>query len=153
MMKASELMQVQLTCVGPETQLEFTWELMRSLKVRHMPVVDGEKLLGIVSDRDLMLRATLKAHGQMDFPDLPTGEIMTRDPITAPPTVTVSSLAQKMVNEKIDSVPIVDAHGALVGLVTSTDLLRLLAHSAPAASLPYQWKLEVRGTGNKRHVP
>ncbi len=143
-MKADRVMTVDVTCVDRETPLLFAWELMRELKVRHMPVVENGKLLGILSDRDLLMRGTRNVKGTLDFPDLCAAEAMSLHPWTCPPDATVGRVARMMVDHRIDSVPITGPDGELIGLVTSTDLLGLLAEPETAPRvIPFDFKVNL----------
>jgi CBS domain-containing protein len=141
-------MTVAVTCIDPGMNLSFAWTVMQELRVRHLPVIEGEKLLGMVSQRDLMLHGTPKKDGTLSFPDLTAAEVMATQLHTAGPGATVSQVADIMVKQKVGSVPIVGDHGELVGLVTYTDLLQLLVDPEPGARvLPFTWALHKRQRG------
>jgi acetoin utilization protein AcuB len=125
-MNAQRVMTVEVTCVPPELPLERVHQLMQKLRVRHVPVVAAGKLCGILSDRDLLLRATTLADGTRSFPAISAGEAMSLCPVSCGPGTPIATLAGLMVDHRIDSVPIIGAAGELAGLVTSTDLLELL---------------------------
>jgi CBS domain-containing protein len=125
-MKASRVMTKEVTCISPDCGLERAWSLMRTLNVRHLPVTSSQKLIGIVSDRDLKVRAIAVEGGALSFPPLAVGEAMTPRPISCLPATPVSKLASLMLEHRIDSIPIVNSRDELIGLVTSTDLLELL---------------------------
>jgi CBS-domain-containing membrane protein len=144
-MRADLLMTVDVTCVDPGMNLSFAWTVMKELGVRHLPVLEGEKLLGILSHRDLMLRGQPKPDGTLQFPNMSAAEAMTTTLYTCRPGATVSDVADLMVKHKIGSVPVVGARGELVGLVTYTDLLRLLIEPEPGArALPFSFSLHKR---------
>ena len=97
---------------------------------RHLPVVDGERLVGVVSDRDV-LRAAGPSLGATVFDDdLGPGtdrtlrEIMTRDVVTADPVMSVEEAADTMLREDVSALLVLD-EGRLVGIVTTADVLRL----------------------------
>ncbi len=121
------LITFEVITVPPELSVEHAHKLMLSRNVRHLPVVAGQRLAGIISDRDLLLVIGPGQGGNFLYPPKTVGEVMSLAPISADPRVTVSELAATMVASKIDAVPVVGAHNELVGLVTSTDLLRLLS--------------------------
>ena len=144
-MRADRLMTVDVTCIDPGMHLAFAWTVMKELGVRHLPVVEGEKLVGILSHRDLMLHGQPKADGTLTFPALSAAEAMTTVLHTCSATATVSHVAEVMVKYRVGSVPLVGARGELVGLVTYTDLLRLLIDPEPGARvLPFTWALHKR---------
>jgi acetoin utilization protein AcuB len=143
-MKARNVMTVQVTCVTPEVSLADAQAEMRRLCVRHLPVTSQGELVGILSDRDLLMHAALEADGSFSFPDLKVGQVMTLGPITCPPGAPVSKLASLMLEHRIDSLPIVSVGGGLAGLVTSTDLLALLTRPETASEeLPYRFDIRV----------
>jgi CBS domain-containing protein len=109
--------------------------MMQRLGVRHLPVVEARRLVGILSDRDLSGAAAS---------NLTCGEAMTPAPVTAAPDAPVGQIAALMLKHKIDSVPIVGSSGVLVGLVTSTDLLALLVERAEAVVLPLPFDYRLR---------
>jgi acetoin utilization protein AcuB len=126
-MDAGAVMTTDVTWVDEDTPIDRAYRLMTSMKVRHLPVSEHGRVVGIVSDRDLLLRAQRGIDGEPRFPELCAAEVMTFGVVSRPPDANVEELAALMVSQRIDSIPIVDRGGALLGLVTSTDLLRLVA--------------------------
>lgn len=125
-MKAMRVMTVNVTCVDPDTPIAHCWKVMKRLHARHLPVVKSGTLLGVISDRDLLLRATRKLDGDWLLPELCASEVMSFHPVTARMGSTVSHLASLMIEHRIDCVPITDVENRLHGLVTSSDLIQLL---------------------------
>jgi CBS domain-containing protein len=141
-MKASRIMTVNVTCITPETPLSKAHGIMKKLRVRHLPVVAHGGLVGILSDRDLLVRGTLQQDGTLVFPNIQAGYAMTMYPITCRAGTPVSELAALMLEHRIDSLPIVGAQNELVGLVTSTDLLGLLRDPEQISEvLPFSFQL------------
>jgi len=142
-MRAEGLMTVEVTCVDPGTPLSFAWTVMNEMKVRHLPVLDGEKLVGIISHRDLMLHGQPDEKGKLEFPDLAVAQAMAKNLHTCGPGTTISYVADMMVTYKVGAVPVVKPTGELIGLVTSTDLLKLLIDpEATEQVLPFAWSLK-----------
>jgi acetoin utilization protein AcuB len=79
-------------------------------------VVDGEALVGIVTDRDMLGHA-----GYLESTTV--GAVMTADPQTMTPGMTVEDAARLMISHKISGLPVID-HGKLVGIVTATDVMK-----------------------------
>lgn len=125
-MKAKRLMTVNVTWVSPELPLDEANALMQDLRVRHLPVVEDGKLSGILSNEDVLLHAIPDVDGTPEVPPIPVADVMTEAPITCTPDTSAAAIAAVMLGQKIDAVPIVNNDGALVGLVTSADLLALL---------------------------
>jgi acetoin utilization protein AcuB len=142
-MKASRVMTKNVTCITPDVSLDRAFSLMKRLSVRHLPVVFSGRLVGILSDRDLLLRAIQVEGGALSFPPLAVGESMTPHPVSCQASAAVSKLAALMLEHRIDSIPIVTTRDELVGLVTSTDLLELLTSPETESDpLPFTFELQ-----------
>jgi CBS domain-containing protein len=135
-MNTTAIMTRDVVVVSPTVSVGAAGHLMTRLRIRHLPVVEDRRLVGILSDRDLL------THGS----DVACGEAMTAAPVTCSPESSVSRVAQLMLEHKIDSIPIVSPSGALTGLVTSTDLLGLLVDREQARILPFKFRLRVART-------
>jgi acetoin utilization protein AcuB len=133
----------EVATISPETLLPLAWATLQRLRVRHLPVVVDGKLVGIISDRDLLVRGTRGADGSLVLPETAiAGEVMSLRPITCRANAPVSTLAALMLEHRIDALPITDAHDGLLGLVTSTDLLELLKEPEQVSEvLPFSYQL------------
>jgi acetoin utilization protein AcuB len=117
--------------IESDATLEDAFDLMRSLKIRHLPVVRGHRVIGIVTWTDLM-RATppervgLKSRAtQAHLRKAEVADIMTVDPVTTSPEVPVEVAARTLREHKIGALPVLE-RGLLVGIVTESDLLDVL---------------------------
>lgn len=142
-MKATAAMTQDVICLSSDDRLAQAWDTMERFRIRHLPVFEGDVLVGIVSDRDLLLHGSPGADGALALPDRAVGEVMTPVPITCRPTATVAEVADLMLTHRIDCVPVCSDPRTLVGLVTSTDLVRLLREQEPGGrdSLPFEWRV------------
>lgn len=130
--------------VSPDHTLADALRLTREHRVRHLPVVAGGALAGILSDRDVRL-AMPSPLGEADadraaFPGrTPVAEVMTRDVITVGPRETVEDAARLLHRHRIGALPVVDAEGRLLGILSETDVLRafveLLGIATPSSRL------------------
>jgi CBS domain-containing protein len=125
-MRAGRVMTRDVVSVLPEMKLENAHKLMVGLRVRHLPVARGTRLYGILSDRDVLVHSTLVANGTLKVEDKCVGDAMSASPITCGLSTPVSEIAAMMIDNVIDSVPVLDLKGELAGIVTSTDLVGLL---------------------------
>jgi acetoin utilization protein AcuB len=117
--------------IESDVTVDDAFALMRALKIRHLPVVRGHRVIGIVSWTDLM-RATppervgVRARAtQAHIRKAEVADIMTADPVTTDPDVPVELAARTLREHKIGALPVVE-RGLLVGIVTESDLFDVL---------------------------
>ena len=110
--------------------VSLAFELLLTNDIRHLPVLSRRKLAGIITDRDLH-EALIPSdpdhtHRSMyhTVKNIKAKEIMTPNPITIGPNAPVDQAAQIFFDRKIDCLPVKDAKGKLVGILTSTDILK-----------------------------
>lgn len=133
-MLVADLMTRDVRTLAPDQTLRDAVVLMRRLKIRHLPVVDGELIVGIVTDRDVK-RATpsaLSEEGRSEYDrvlnETNIGQVMTRDPMTVPATMTIKDAVKALLDHRFGALPVVTG-GKLVGIVTENDFLRAFYHS------------------------
>ena len=126
----SDIMQTQMVTLKPDERLDLADDIMHLGRVRHMPVVEDGRLVGIVSNRDL-LAASLTKFLNFDpkqrrafLRSVEVGEAMTRDVVTVEPSTSLREAAQLVIRHKVGCLPVVKPDGVLVGLVTETDLVK-----------------------------
>ena len=120
-MLIKEIMHKNPITISPSTTLCDAYQLMSEKKIRHLPVVENGKLVGIVTDRDLRLATSRLAKRPFDPKDEVRG-VMISPVITASPTEPVEAAAKTMRDLKIGSLPVVEGD-EVVGIVTAVDLL------------------------------
>jgi acetoin utilization protein AcuB len=136
-MLVRDVMRTKVATVGPRTTLPEALRLTRERGIRHLPVLEEGKLVGIVSDRDLKRAmaspATSLARQELTYllDRLTLEEIMTRAVITVAPNFPVEEAARIMVKERISALPVTEG-GQLVGIVTETDVLDLFVRAMGA---------------------
>jgi len=109
--------------IGQEQSLTVAHRMMREHRVRHLPVLEGGKLMGVVSQRDLHLIETLR---DVDPDDTTVEEAMTMDVYVTPPNTPLAEAARVMAEHKYGSAVVVD-RGKIVGMFTTVDALSALA--------------------------
>jgi CBS domain-containing protein len=129
-MKVNEVMTNQVRVVGPDHSIREAARLMDELNVGVLPVCDGERLLGIITDRDITVRAT--AVGK-DPDKVRVREIMTEDVRWCFEDEAVEDVAQMMGDVQIRRIPVVDRNKRLVGIVALGDLATDRARGADEA--------------------
>lgn len=140
-MHASKTMTRDVVVVLPELGLDVAHRIMRRKRIRHLPVVRAGQLVGILSDRDVLLRARQTDDGMLIVPTVAVATAMTPAPVTCEPSTDVTTIVRVMTERKFDALPVVSPSGALVGLVTSTDLLLLLLDRDEAQPLPFSYRV------------
>jgi acetoin utilization protein AcuB len=122
MVTARDLMTASPVVVDRAATIRVALERLQSLDVRHLPVVDTEgALIGMVSDRDL------RAHMLAPSLDALVSSIMTTDVISVDLDADAAEIIDLMLDHKIGAVPVIDADGELVGIVSYVDVLRELS--------------------------
>ncbi|MBT00252.1 MAG: CBS domain-containing protein [Oceanospirillaceae bacterium] len=124
---AQQLMVSPVYTARPEESLRRIAEQMLNYKVHHIVVTDdNQRPLGIVSDNDIL------AHGS-DSP-MPASEVYQSQIVVAAPDTELSILAATFVNYPIRAIPVIDEREQVVGIITRSDLLRLLINNARVES-------------------
>ncbi len=133
-MLVKDVMQAHPVTATLETRLPQLVRLLQRRGFRHVPVLDGGKLVGIISDRDVkqsMASAASTAEGRERdrlLDELTAGQIMARAVVTIGPTVGVDEAARLMATRKISALPVTE-DDRLVGIVTETDVLQLFVRA------------------------
>jgi acetoin utilization protein AcuB len=112
-----------------ESSVEQLGQLMKEHGIRHIPIVRGDEVVGVVSDRDLKVIAGLNLGGKAS---VRAGDIMTREPVTFSSEASLDEVAFEMSKRKIGSV-IVNEGNQLLGIFTVTDALNALIEIARAS--------------------
>jgi len=107
-------------------------ELMQEHGIRHLPVLDEEKLVGILSEGDL---TAVEALEQTGLNAVTVAEAMTPEPYAVPASTSLAEVARRMADEKYGCAVIVDARGQVIDIFTTNDALRLLAEALPQLSV------------------
>jgi acetoin utilization protein AcuB len=117
--------------VGPNTQLLDAALVLRSNSIRHLPVVEGLKLVGLISDRDIQRSApsrlipiTEEGYNAV-FEGNTVNRIMTREPVSISPDAVLAEAIVLMQQSRCGSLPVIE-HDELVGILTRGDLLDAL---------------------------
>jgi acetoin utilization protein AcuB len=122
-MKVAQFMSANPYIIQRGEPLHEAHRLMRARHVRHLPVLDQDRLVGIVSERDLYLLETLRT---VNPGKEPVSEAMTERPFTVTPDASVRAVVQEMLQQKYGSTVVVEGY-RVVGIFTRTDALRVLA--------------------------
>jgi len=122
-MKVSELMSTQICCVSPDSTVEKAAGLMKSADVGSIPVCEGGSLMGIITDRDIVVRTIAEGGGI----DAPVKTAMTHTIYATTPDADVSQAMEIMCQKQVRRLPVVDGeeNRRLVGMLSMADLARV----------------------------
>lgn len=140
--KVREWMTSPVISVPPGTPISMAHQLMKDHGIRRLPVVDHNQVVGIITLGDVREAspsdATTLSIWEMNYlwAQLTVEKVMTRHVITARPDDLLLDIAQIMLDRKVSGLPVVDEHGYLVGIITESDIFRMLVQSRVAALTP-----------------
>lgn len=133
MLAVRDLMTPDPHTLPPQANLDEVSDLMRTMRIRHVPIVDEEgTVVGLVTHRDMLSKAF---GGGQDLPrsirqpylrSIPVSDVMTQAIATAAPDDLLSTVACRMVDRRLGCLPVLD-EGRLIGIITATDFVRYVA--------------------------
>ena len=126
-----DVMTVPATSIEHDARLLDAALILRRTGFRHLPIVEGERVVGIITDRDihrlapsLLGQVTPEEYNEI-FEKTRLERVMTRDPVTVPPAMPVRDAAAILQEKKLGCLPVVE-DGRLVGIITKADMLSVL---------------------------
>lgn len=131
-MLVKDWMTKEVITVNVEDSMWDATKLMKKNDIRRLPVIKKGKLVGIITDRDLKRASasdanTLEVHEVLYLlSEIKVKDIMTKDPITVPFDYTAEETAEVLLENKISGVPVVDDRHQIVGVITQTDLFKVM---------------------------
>lgn len=136
----AEIMRTKFVALGVKDKLDLADALMHFGRVRHLPVLDGSRLVGLLSQRDVLAHALSKAlefdsqERRTFLHSIDVAEAMSRKPVTVRRETSLREAARLLLAHRIGALPVVDEDGRAIGLVTETDLLREAYGEEPGPS-------------------
>lgn len=130
-MKVGEKMTKDVITISPKEGLLVAKHILDEKKIRHLPVVSGEKLVGIITDRDIRRNLPSPVTGleihEISYllEKLQVQKVMTREVISVTPETSIEAAANLLLAHKIGGLPVLDGE-RLVGIITEGDVLRAL---------------------------
>ncbi|MGE0124394.1 MAG: CBS domain-containing protein [Dehalococcoidia bacterium] len=147
-LRVQDIMTTGVRTIGPDEQVGTAWREMRRHRIHHLAVVEHGDIVGVLSERDLGRRESERVSSRL------VREVMTKAPVSAPPSTTLRQAARLMQGHAIGSLLVVE-DGTLRGVVTTTDLLTLVERgAAPPTARPRSRALpQASGPGASRRKP
>jgi CBS domain-containing membrane protein len=131
-MKVRDIMTAEVVSVARNDELRLADDIMQDRKIRHLPVVEEGRLVGMLTQRDLYQASMSSALGfgekaRKEFlKTVPVKEVMTDEVLTIEADADIKQAARTMLDHKVGCLPVVEK-GQLVGIISETDLLRVVA--------------------------
>jgi CBS domain-containing protein len=117
--KVREVMTDRPRCVTLDTPISEAASLMESENIGSLPVLEGEELAGMITDRDIVVRAVAKGK---DPRGMPVREVASRELVTVYAEEDLSDALTKMASEQVRRLPVVDEDNRLVGILAQADV-------------------------------
>jgi acetoin utilization protein AcuB len=144
MLRVRDSMTREVVTLGPEASAAEAWGICQEMGIRHMPIVEAGRLVGLVSDRDLRDISPPRGSGgereTLGWTRL--RDIMSTDVVTIHPLDTIEDAARALYDRKIGCLPVV-AEDELVGIITSSDMMRTLIELVGAHGIGSWVEVEV----------
>jgi len=118
MIRLRDVMKTNVASVSPRESAETAWNQMRTRRIRHLVVLDGRDVVGVLSDRDLAGSGSLRKVESV-------GDVMSEPVVAGHPEMTLRQAANQLRGRSIGCLPVME-NDRLVGIVTTTDLLELI---------------------------
>ena len=119
-MKVSEVMTREVQTVQPDQRVQKAASFMLTADAGSIPVTEGERLIGMITDRDIAVRGIAKGYG----PDTPVRDLMTDDLVIVRIDDDIEEAATKMSEAQVRRLPVIDEDERLCGIVSLGDLSR-----------------------------
>lgn len=119
--KIEKFMTAMPHTIGKDISVDQALDLMRTHRIRHLPVQEGGRLVGVITDRDIKLAGTLVSAAQLKVED-----VMTSDPYTVNPRAGLDEVVAEMAEHKYGCAVVAQDNGKVVGVFTTVDGLRTL---------------------------
>ena len=119
-MKVSDVMTREVQTIRPDQTAREAASFMLSADAGSIPVTEGERLIGMITDRDIAVRGVAKGSG----PDTPVRDLMTNDVVSVRVDEDCSAVASRMSEAQVRRLPVVDEQERLCGIVSLGDLAR-----------------------------
>ena len=130
-MKITDVMTTDIQTVSPADTAQQAATFMLQADTGSIPVCEGDRIVGMITDRDIAVRGTAKGLG----PDAQVRDLMSNDVICAKCNDSVEDIARAMADRQVRRMPVVDADQNLVGMISLGDLSRHEKQQAAATAL------------------
>ncbi len=130
--RVAEIMSTPVSVISDENSLEEAWRLMQEQHIQHLPVIREGKLVGIISQRDLLCRVIVSKDGLLEGVKRETvGELMQEQVVTTTEGTDIRHVAAVLSQYDIGALVIMNPYETPVGIVTRGDIIKRLSNEPP----------------------
>lgn len=129
--RAAQIMQHAVTTLAADAAVAQAWRALRDQRIHQAPVLAASRLVGIVSERDLLTAINIDHDRIVESLGRRVRDVMTTPVLAAAPDTDIRRIAAVMLEHDVDGVPIVDEGEQLVGFVSRGDILRAVVTEPP----------------------
>jgi len=126
-LKVSEVMTPKVIAISPDRSVAEAARIMKERDIGSVVVMEGEKLVGIVTERDIITRFVAKEDGRKPE-DVKVEEIMTKNPVLIGESEDLIEAARIMSEKNIRRLVVVNREGKVVGIISARDIVRVAPH-------------------------
>lgn len=130
-MEVAEIMQKKVFSVGASSSLLDAASIMHEKNIRHLPIVEHNEVVGILSERDLrgfleeLYQSTRETSEGLRRKNISIREVMQNKPLTVDPSADIVDVIDLMIDNKVGAVVVADELGQLKGIISYEDILKL----------------------------
>lgn len=130
-MEAAEIMQKKVVSMGAASSLLDAASIMHEKNIRHLPIVEHNEIVGILSERDLrgfleeIYESTQETSDGLRRKNIPIREVMQNKPLAVDPSADIGEVIDLMIDNKVGAVVVADELGQLRGIISYEDILKL----------------------------
>ncbi len=153
-------MTAKVITVGPDTSVWKAWKLLQTHQIRHLPVIQGRRLVGMITDRSLrqLMPSSLAPPDEQERfrawgAQVKVADVMSRKVFPVTPQTSTHEALRIILDRRVGCTPVLRG-STLVGILTTRDLLRTLAgHLRAEALVPGRWEVRRRNRPKSREAP
>jgi len=131
-MKVKDLMSTNVISIPPKKTVEKALKTLRENNIHHLPIIKDDELVGIVTERDLLqvigywVGTEEESERDRDTLEIKVKKIMKKEVITCSPELSIKEAAELMLQHKIGSLVVLDDNKKVIGIITVTDMLKVI---------------------------
>lgn len=158
-MLVRDCMSKKIITVNSDNNIKTAIDLLREHNINMLPVVENDKLVGVLSDVDIKKNSasdikSLEIYDLVNIiSNLKVKDIMTKDPVSVPWNNTIDEVANSFLNNKISGAPVINDQGKIIGIITRNDLFEILISLTSVSQAEIQMQIIIEDkTGSLKDI-